>query len=275
MSVAHDHRDIEIVCIDVDGTLVGARGEVSDAVWRAADDARTRGVHLVLCSGRPAFGVTRTYAERLDANGWHVFQNGASVMDLGSGDTRSRAIPPALVSMLVERSRQLQRPLELYTDATYAVELDTPRTRAHAALLGVPFERRDLRSLREPVVRAQWLVSHAEAEQVLAEPHDGLTLSHSLSPVMPDASFINVTPDGVDKAFAVRLVAETYGVPLERVMMVGDSANDISTMRIVGMAVAMGNAEPGVRDVATTHVATVDEDGLAEALALTTVETSS
>jgi Cof subfamily protein (haloacid dehalogenase superfamily) len=248
---------------------------VSDAVWRAADDARTRGVHLVLCSGRPAFGVTRTYAERLDANGWHVFQNGASVMDLGSGDTRSRAIPPALVSMLVERSRQLQRPLELYTDATYAVELDTPRTRAHAALLGVPFERRDLRSLREPVVRAQWLVSHAEAEQVLAEPHDGLTLSHSLSPVMPDASFINVTPDGVDKAFAVRLVAETYGVPLERVMMVGDSANDISTMRIVGMAVAMGNAEPGVRDVATTHVATVDEDGLAEALALTTVETSS
>jgi Cof subfamily protein (haloacid dehalogenase superfamily) len=264
-------RVIDMICIDVDGTLVGSSGTVSDAVWRAADDARARGVHLVLCSGRPAFGVTRSYADRLDASGWHVFQNGASVMNLGSGETRSRAIPPALVSMLIERSRERQRPLELYTDTAYAVEMDTPRTRAHAALLGLPFERRDLRSLRDPVVRAQWLVSHAEVAQVVAEPHEGLTLSHSLSPVMPDASFINVTPESVDKAFAVRLVAEAHRVPLERVMMVGDSANDLSTMRIVGMPVAMGNAEPAVRDLATTHVATVDEDGLAEALALTTL----
>jgi hydroxymethylpyrimidine pyrophosphatase-like HAD family hydrolase len=124
------------------------------------------------------------------------------------------------------------------------------------------------------VVRAQWLVSQGEAEEVLAEPHDGLTLSHSVSPVMPDACFINLTPEGVDKAFAVRLVADAYGVPLQRVMMVGDSANDVSTMRIVGMAVAMGNAEPGVRRAATTHVASVDEDGLAQALALT-METNS
>ena len=272
---AYHVRVIDMVCIDVDGTLVGSSGTVSDAVWRAADLARARGVHLVLCSGRPAFGVTRSYAERLAADGWHVFQNGASVVNLRSGETRSSAIPPALVSMLVERSRERHRPLELYTDATYAVEMDTPRTRAHAGLLGLPFERRDLRSLRAPVVRAQWLVSHDEVEEVLGEPHEGLSLSHSLSPVMPDASFINVTPEGVDKASAVRLVADTYGVPLGRVMMVGDSANDVSAMRIVGMAVAMGNAEPDVRDIATTHVASVDEDGLAEALTLTSVKPAS
>ena len=263
---------IDLVCIDVDGTLVGSSGQVSDAVWRAASAARARGVHLAICSGRPAFGVTGTYAERLDPAGWHVFQNGASVLNLASGETRSRAIPPALVSSLVERSRALQRPLELYTDTACAVEMDTPRTRAHAALLGIPFVRRDLHSLPDPVVRALWLVSHEESELVLTEPHEGLLLSHSLSPVMPDTSFINVTPEGVDKASAVRLVAEAYGIPLQRVMMVGDSANDISTMRIVGMSVAMGNAEPGVLDVAAAHVATVDEDGLVEALALTSAE---
>ena len=263
---------IDLVCIDVDGTLVGTSGTVTDVVWRAAAAARARGVRLAICSGRPAFGVTRSFAERLDADGWHVFQNGASVMNLASGETRSRAIAPPLVSALIARSRALARQLELYTDATYAVEVDTPRARAHAALLGVPFTRRDLDSLHEPVVRAQWLASHDEAELVLTEPHEGLLLSHSLSPVMPDTSFVNVTPEGVDKASAVRLVAEAYGIPLDRVMMVGDSANDISTMRIVGMAVAMGNAEPAVRRVATTHVATVDADGLVEALALTSVE---
>jgi hydroxymethylpyrimidine pyrophosphatase-like HAD family hydrolase len=103
---------------------------------------------------------------------------------------------------------------------------------------------------------------------VLAEPHDGLTLSHSLSPVMPDTSFLNVTPEGVDKGAAVRAVAEEYGVPLERVMMVGDGANDVPVMRIVGFPVAMGNAEPAARAAACHHVGDVDEGGLVEALEL-------
>ena len=259
---------IELICIDVDGTLVGASGEVSAAVWRAVSVARLRGVRLAICSGRPAFGVTRGYAERLDPNAWHVFQNGASVVHLPDGETRSRTIPPTIVTTLIDRSRALQRPLELYTDTDYTVEVDLPRTRRHADLLGVPFARRDMHFLRGPVVRAQWLVSHEESDALLAEPHDGLMLSHSRSPVMPDTSFVNLTPAGVDKASAVRLVAEGYDIPLEHVMMVGDSANDVSAMRVVGAPVAMGNAEAEVHAIAKYEVAHVDRDGLAEAIAL-------
>jgi hydroxymethylpyrimidine pyrophosphatase-like HAD family hydrolase len=85
---------------------------------------------------------------------------------------------------------------------------------------------------------------------------------------MPDTSFLNVTLAGVDKAFAVRRVAEAYAIPLERVMMVGDGANDVTAMRVAGISVAMGNAEPEVRAVATHEVAHVDHGGLAEAFAL-------
>jgi hydroxymethylpyrimidine pyrophosphatase-like HAD family hydrolase len=85
---------------------------------------------------------------------------------------------------------------------------------------------------------------------------------------MPDTSFLNVTPDGVDKGAAVRAVAEEYGVPLERVMMVGDGANDVPVMRIVGFPVAMGNAEPVARAAARHHVGDVDRGGLLEAISL-------
>jgi Cof subfamily protein (haloacid dehalogenase superfamily) len=241
---------------------------VSEAVWRAAAAARERGIRLAICSGRPAFGVTRGYASRLAPDGWHVFQNGASIVHLPDGETRSHAISSSIVAGLVERSRALVRALELYSDTEYVVELDQPRTRRHADLLGVPFVARDLGSLRGPVVRAQWLVSHDEAAAIVAEPHDGLLLSHSLSPVMPETSFVNLTPAGVDKASAVRIIAGAYGVPLERVMMVGDSANDVSTMRIVGAPVAMGNAEAEVHAVARYRVADVDGDGLVAAFAL-------
>jgi hydroxymethylpyrimidine pyrophosphatase-like HAD family hydrolase len=118
------------------------------------------------------------------------------------------------------------------------------------------------------VVRGQWLVSHAEAKVVMAEPHDGLNLSHSLSPLMADTSFINITAAGVDKALAVRAVAAEYQIPLEQVMMVGDGANDVTAMQAVGFAVAMGNAEAGAKAVARYEVSHVDRGGLAEALAL-------
>jgi Cof subfamily protein (haloacid dehalogenase superfamily) len=259
---------IQLICLDVDGTLVGSSGAVPEEIWAATDRLLAQGVRLAICSGRPAFGKARRYASRLDPDGWHVFQNGASVVRLPGGNTRSRPIAPDIVRALVERSRVTGRPLELYGDASHAVEMDVPRTRRHADLLGIPFVRRDLLTFTAPVVRAQWLLPHDEVDAVLAEPHNGLTLSHSLSPVMPGTSFLNVTPNGVDKGAAVRIVAEAYGVPLDRVMMVGDGANDVPVMRIVGFPVAMGNAEPAAVEAARHRVGDVDEGGLMEALQL-------
>ncbi|HEX6041592.1 Cof-type HAD-IIB family hydrolase [Longimicrobium sp.] len=259
---------IDLICVDVDGTLVGSSGDVLPAVWEAVERARADGARLVICSGRPAFGLTRALAERLDPEGWHVFQNGASIVHLPTGRSRSSCLPRPAVEALVARARQTGRVLELYSDTDYRVESTDERAERHAGLLGVPFRSRDLLSLDADVVRAQWVLSHAELPLVLGEPHEGLAVAASTSPVMPDTSFISVTAPGVSKATAVRSVAAEYGVPLERVMMVGDGANDLEVMQTVGTPVAMGNAEPEILAVARHHVPHVDRGGLIEALAL-------
>jgi len=259
---------IGLVCIDVDGTLVGSSGEVHPAVWPAAAHARERGIRLALCTGRPGFGVTRELAARLDPNGWHCFQNGASVVALGGGRTHSVALARAAVTELIERGRAKGRLLELYTDDDYAFEGPPERARAHAALLGLSFQERPFRRLRGEIVRGQWLVGHDQTELVLAEPHPGLELSLSASPAMPETRFINITAAGVDKGRAVRAIALEYGLPLARVMFVGDSGNDASALRIVGWPVAMANAEPGARALARITVGDVDAGGVAEALQL-------
>ena len=261
---------IELICIDVDGTLVGASGTVPAAVWPAAERARAAGARIAVCSGRPGFGDARAYAARLDGDGWHVFQNGASVVRLGTGESVSEPIAAEVVATLVARARRTGRMLELYTDDRYAVESTGEWARAHAALLGVPFAPRPFDSLGDRVVRAQWLVRRDELDAVLAEPHPGLELSPSTSPAMPHTVFVNMTATGVNKGSAVRAVAAAYGVPLDRVMFVGDGENDLAAMRAVGHPVAMENAEPAVRAVARRTVGHVDRGGLVEALALAT-----
>jgi Cof subfamily protein (haloacid dehalogenase superfamily) len=259
---------IRLVCIDVDGTLVGSSGTVAEESWRAAERARARGIRLAICSGRPAFGRALAYARRLDPDGWHIFQNGSSVVRLPDGETRSRALPDATVALLIARARATGRVLELYTDTAYAVESTDPRAARHAALLGVPFAPRPLDGFAGPIVRAQWVVSHDDVPAILAEPHDGLTMAASLSPVMPDTAFLNATPSGIDKGDALRRVAAEYGLSTAAVMMVGDSDNDLTALRVAGVPVAMGNAEPSVIAAARYTVAHVDHGGLAEALAL-------
>jgi hypothetical protein len=269
---------VRLVCIDVDGTLVGAAGTVHPRVWEAADRLRAAGVRIAVCTGRPGFGNTRAIASRLDADGWHVFQNGASVVHANGGGSRSVALDDAALDALVAQAHATGHTLELYGDDDYAVRpgpADTAdRARRHAALLGVaypahPFEA-FARARRGRLVRAQWMLAHDEAAAMLAAPPPGARMVPSGSPVMPETTFISVLAPDVDKVVGVRQVAAAYDVPLAAVMFVGDGANDAAAMAAVGAgggwSVAMANAEPEALAVARLVVGHVEDGGLADAL---------
>jgi Cof subfamily protein (haloacid dehalogenase superfamily) len=257
---------IRLVGIDVDGTLVGTGGFIHPRVWEAAARAYECGIRLTLCSGRPAFGLALEYARRLDPSGWHTFQNGASVLHLGKGTSRSAPIPAASISRLIEAARRTGEVLELYSDTEYVAESSAPWAREHAELLGLPYEPRPFESRRGPVVRGQWLFSRERAKEFTSSAHPGFEVAQSGSPLMPDTQFVGLTREGVTKGNAICAIAEEYGVPLHDVMYVGDSGNDLSALRIVGHAIAMGNADPAVLETAGSVVGRADDGGVADAL---------
>jgi Cof subfamily protein (haloacid dehalogenase superfamily) len=78
--------------------------------------------------------------------------------------------------------------------------------------------------------------------------------------------FIEVMDPHVDKAVALRFIAERAGIQMERVFAVGDSYNDVPMLRAVGFGVAMGSGPPELKDVAHAVVADYAHDGVAEAL---------
>lgn len=257
---------IGLIGIDVDGTLVGKSGEVSPAVWQAAEQARAAGIHLALCSGRPAFGIAVEFARRLDRAGWHVFQNGASIVHLGTRASRSTSIANSAVQELIAQARASQQVLELYADSAYVVESSASWAVEHAELLGLPFKAQPFETLPPPIVRAQWLLSPLDATRVVAL--EGLEMAISTSPLMPDVRFVGLTHQGVSKGSAMREIAAAYGIDLSDVMYIGDAGNDLAALRIVGHPVAMANADPAVIKAAAHTVGHVDAGGVAEALQL-------
>lgn len=259
---------IRLIGIDVDGTLVGAGGAVHPSIWPAARAARQAGIHLALCSGRPAFGLALEYARRLDPGGWHVFQNGASVIDLAGGESKSVPLPAQIIDEFIVNARHTGDLLELYSDDDYVSESDSRWAHEHAVLLGVPFQRRSFESLGAPVVRAQWVLPPRQAESFASVLRPGLEVALSTSPVMQGATFVGITRAGVSKGSALDSVAQVLGIEMRDVMYVGDAENDLSALRRVGHPVAMANAAPSVLGVAKRVVGHVDEGGLAQALRL-------
>lgn len=259
---------VRLIGIDVDGTLVGKSGLVPDSVWDAARRAREAGILLALCSGRGAFGVALDYARRLDPNGWHIFQNGSSIVHLGSGRSLSVTIPPEPVSALIAQARRTSRILELYSDSDYVTESTAPWAREHAELLGILFRPRAFEELRAGIVRAQWVVSIGAAADVMRSAPAGLEVAESTSPIMPDARFIGLTHAGVSKGSAMRSIAQEYGIALDEVMYVGDAGNDLSALRVVGFPIAMANADPAVLAVARHVAGDVERGGLVAAFEL-------
>jgi Cof subfamily protein (haloacid dehalogenase superfamily) len=260
--------NLRLVCLDLDGTLVGSSGVPSEGVWAAAERAREAGLHLAICTARMGSGSSWEWAMRLDPDGWHQFQTGASLRHTGTGDSSSTPLPPGAAQECDRLAAQHGWIFECYADTDYIVDSTHEVAAQHADLLGILYVHRPLTSLAGTALRTQWIVADSDVDAALAAVPNGCDASAATSPVIPGWNFVSITANGVSKASGVAALAQLIGCDLSNTMMVGDGHNDIPAMEIVGHAVAMGNAHPDVFAVANYRVGHVDDDGVAEALDL-------
>ena len=93
---------------------------------------------------------------------------------------------------------------------------------------------------------------------------------HKVSYAIGYSSWLDIAPDGVNKATGLERVAELVDIPRNRILVVGDGRNDIDMFQWVvageGRAIAMGQAPDEVKAAASEVTGTVDDDGLASVL---------
>lgn len=258
-----------LVCCDVDGTLVGSDGDVSDAVAAAARDAVDAGLLVGLATGRLWQGVEGVL-ERTGLPGPHVVCNGGIVMHEGEL-LASWPVPDATVAALLDACRAHGVYLEVYTPDGYVTSDHDDRADAHTALLGVaptgvlaPGELPD-----GPVAKVTALVFDGGDQRPvveLLEAH-GLKADAGVSPAVPGMGFVNGTDPSADKGLAMREAAARLGVDVAATVAIGDADNDLAMLDVAGTAVAMGQADDHLCEAAHLVAPSVDDDGVAATLA--------
>ena len=76
----------------------------------------------------------------------------------------------------------------------------------------------------------------------------------------PDSG--EMTIPGMTKVAAIQTVQARFGIPLEDTVAYGDGMNDLPMIEYVHTGVAMGNAQPEVRQAADQVTGTPDENGI-------------
>ncbi|MDR2465147.1 MAG: HAD-IIB family hydrolase, partial [Streptococcaceae bacterium] len=79
---------VKMICIDIDGTLLNDKHEVTPAVKQTIQKAKAAGIKVVITTGRPLQGVYALLEELnlMDQGDYVITYNGGVVKEMGSGE---------------------------------------------------------------------------------------------------------------------------------------------------------------------------------------------
>ncbi|HEX79136.1 MAG TPA: HAD family phosphatase [Dehalococcoidia bacterium] len=259
----------KLLIVDLDGTLVNRSGDISEKDRHAVANATAAGVKVALSTGR-IVRACRRIIDLLSLDGYHIFYDGALVSDPHQNkEVYTKPIDKEVVRRAVEFSRRNDTYLELYSSENFFAERENWSDTIHRRFFKVEPTFVDFSGIweRERIIKAE-LVVHNEEEAAKAESFrrefDGsLRFSIARAPAYPGIDFVNIIDPDVSKGEALKALVSFIGIPMSRVIAIGDGLNDISLLQVAGTAVAMGNAFPEVKEVADHITLDVEESGVA------------
>jgi HAD superfamily hydrolase (TIGR01484 family) len=255
---------VRLVATDLDGTLLGLDDVVSERTRQAIRAVVDAGIHVVAATGRSQWTATPLVepAGGLDVI---VCSNGASLYHVR--EQRSLASYPIADDVIDEILVNLDASLP---GCVFGWETDDDLHYEQGFLAYRPNLDRpaspDLARGERPEPIRKLMVGHPEVQHyALLDLVVPLTPPRAFA-TMSGAPFVEITGDGVDKAFGVRTYCEQLGIAAEEVLAFGDNHNDIAMVTWAGRGIAMGNAHPALLAVVDEQTESNVEDGVARVL---------
>ena len=263
---------IRLIAVDLDGTVLNDRKQLTPRTAAALTEAAARGVEIVPATGRPTTGLP---AELLALPGvrYAITSNGARTADLASGRAIRNYLPLDKALAAYDILQRYDCMADLFQDGKGYT------TRANQAAVGrfAPENLRDyvLRT-RTPLPDLRAFIASQERgiEKLTIFFLDEAERQRAWAELMPlgvDAVSgmplnLEITAAGVSKGSALLALAERLGLPASALMACGDGGNDTAMVAAAGLGVAMANAFPEVKAAARYVTASNNEDGVARAV---------
>lgn len=237
----------KLLVLDLDDTLLSDDLSISEGNIRAIRQAKEKGLHVVLCSGRPMKSMMPA-ANQLnihDGEDYIVSYNGAVINQFDGTCILYKQIEGEWLERFIDYGRAANIDVQLYAE-DLTVEKYTDRTKHYEGLTGFPANI--VNDLKEIKTSIKVLYNHLVAEELEAlrvklvkECGDQFNIFYS------KPYYIEVLNKEVSKGLAVEYLARKMSIKREEIIAIGDGFNDLSMIEYAGLGVAVANAPEGVK----------------------------
>lgn len=266
-----------LLALDIDGTLVNSRDELTPTVADAVRRAAASGVRVVLVTGRQ-YSRSRPLAVELGLDTPIISSCGSLIKQPSDHQTLFRAdFPRHVLGEVLTTVHDAGYDPVVYTDTfaagyEYHFPLAPPRQSELAQFLRLnPTNGRhtpDLVATPPEGVFAGFAIGTREEMFAMQEQLDarlpGELYIHVLRSPRYEGFMCEIAAHEMTKWSGVMRLAESWGIAAEEICAVGDDVNDLPMIRAAGLGVAMGNAVSELKSEAKKIAPTNDENGVAE-----------
>ncbi len=271
-----EHKKIQLLALDVDGTLFTTEGKVTKASIEAIKKAQEKGVQVVLASGRDYEALPWKQLKEVSID-YVITSNGSAVYRTKDRKClREECLDKEQMIPLFEFILSKKVYLSVFIDG---MNYTPTQCFPYVEHMPLPDYVKDL--LRNKENRIEDMIGFLKDHDAKIQKatlnfqyRDGkyfnreevkqrLEACQDINLVDGGFSNLEFTKIGVSKATGLSMLTEYLDIPMEAVLAVGDSENDVEMLQAAGLGVAMGNALDHVKTVADDITLTNDEEGVA------------
>jgi Cof subfamily protein (haloacid dehalogenase superfamily) len=254
---------IELIALDLDGTLLDRNDAISTPNRVAVEAALHAGVRVVLVTGRGSDVPARVVRE-LKLNLPAICAHGALTKDFLSGRTLGHIPVPLLEAVpLVQYAQRHDLDVAVYAQERFH--------RLHGSRLYMEDMKgphwQEVDSWADVLREAPTFLRFFGSQSVRALQREFADRPlHLRYEVYGELEECAVTSQEATKHRALQRLCADLQIRAEAVLAIGDSPNDLPMLHWAGVGVAMGNAPAAVREAVEMVTATCEQDGVARAI---------
>lgn len=264
------HLKYEMICMDLDGTLLDNNKKVSDRAKKNLHKAADMGIHIALMSGRMPHAI-EIVEEQIGLS--CIIGSTAGTYVIMDGKCLSDKIMSTEVMMYVYETfaRKFDIPLWIYKGTEWYVTSTDWYVQRESGLIDLEPTIADISLLKEEWDRQgtgpNKLLFGASAELIekIKAELDASELD-SLDYARSDTLYLEVFPKGVNKGSAIKAICDALGIDLQKTIAFGDQELDIPMLESAAFGIAMANAPEYVKKCSDAVTLSNEEDGVAVAL---------
>lgn len=279
---------IKFIALDLDGTLLNSRGEITEQNRAAIRAAEERGVLVTIATGR-RFRDARPVGIKAELNAPIITHNGALTKYADSLEVVNVELLPEPAAREVLRVGR-----DFGVDAMLSADARGKGTLYYDNLreTNIPLKKYLAWSRMLHGAEADEAVRHVERIENVLEESEPIHISFSgkctqmqqLNEVLEsklgdqvrtlatvyeslDFTLLDILHPQASKGYGVRDFARRHDFAPEEIMAIGDNFNDLDMLEVAGCAVVMGNATPELLEDERFHqTLSNEESGVAAAI---------